>query len=221
MGSWLAASLVRLAGSENLTLVDGDTLEQKNLDRQLFSEQDLGRNKAEALGLQLRCKSCPQWYDWTDHRHTQGDWLMCCVDNNPARNDVLRSCDANDCAAIFAANETTSSEAYVYLPSWRGTQNDPRIYYPEIETDESNNVRRAAIGCTGEFQLQNRQLVTANFMAAALAGHLYVLWAMEARKASSEVRKFMPHRLNQNLTRNGYVLSGEPKLVEKKEEENE
>lgn len=214
VGSWLAATMVRLVGANNVVLVDGDTLEKKNLDRQLFTEQDIGQNKADALASQLGCKSHPAWYDWTEHRHTDRDWLMCCVDNNPARADVLRSCDANGCAAICAANEMTSSEAYLYLPRWRNTNNDPRIYYPEIETDQSNNVRHAA-GCTGEYQIQNRQLVTANFMAAALAGHLYVVWAIEAKTVAPEVRKFMPHRLNQNLTRNGFILSGEPQQVER------
>ena len=221
VGSWLAAALVRLAGSENVILVDGDTLEEKNLDRQLFTEEEIGRNKAEALASRLKCKGNGNWYDRFNFTHSQHDWLLCCADNNPARSEVLTACDVHGCRAIIAANETHSSEAYFYQPQWKDTENDPRVYYPEIDTDESNNPQRAAIGCTGEAQLQNRQLVTANFMAAALAGHLYTVWAMEARKVKPEVRRFMPHRLNQNLTRNGFILSGEPKAVATTKENNE
>lgn len=220
VGSWLAPALVRLVGAHNITLVDGDKLEEKNLDRQLFSAADIGKNKAEALASLLNCKGHGGWYDASTFIHTDTDWLLCCVDNNPARSEVLRACDENGCRAIVAANETTSSEAYHYRPVWKDTENDPRVYYPEIDKDESNNPARAAIGCTGEAQLENPQLVTANFMAAALAGHLYMMWAIEARKVSNAVKRFMPHRLNQNLTRNGFILSGEPKPVTKREETN-
>lgn len=220
VGSWLASAIARLESPNFLVLVDGDDLEEKNLDRQLFTPDEIGENKADALAKRLKCKSHGGWFDAMTFTHTDRDWLLVCVDNNAARSAALRACDTYGCAAIFAANETTSSEAYVYLPQWKGTENDPRVYYPEIETDESNNPMRAAIGCTGEAQLKNRQLVTANFMAAGLAGHLYMLWAIEARQVKPEVRRFMPHRLNQNLTRNGFVLSGEPKLVEKRKQEN-
>jgi hypothetical protein len=77
--------------------------------------------------------------------------------------------------------------------------------------DQTGDPARAAIGCTGEAQRNNRQLVTANFMAVALASHLYVVWAMESRKLKPESKAFLPHRLSQNLTRNTYVLRGEEK----------
>lgn len=220
VGSWLAAAMVRLVGADNVVLVDGDRLEKKNLDRQLFAERDIGKFKAEALGEQLGCQSVPRWYHCGLIPMTKDDWMICCADNNPARFEVLSSCDMHQCSCIIAANETTSSEAYLYHHQWRGTDNDPRIYYPEIAKDQTNNPMRASIGCTGEVQLSNRQLVTANFMAAAQAGHLYMMWAIEGRKVKAETKKMMPHRLNQNLTRNGYILSGEPKKVEPRKETN-
>ena len=40
----------RYAGGKiRLTLVDGDVVEEKNLCRQAFLEQDIGRNKAEVM----------------------------------------------------------------------------------------------------------------------------------------------------------------------------
>lgn len=219
VGSWLASAVARLGDVNQMILVDGDKLEEKNLDRQLFSIEEVGLNKAEALARRLKCKAHAGWYDYVTFPHTNRDWLLCCVDNNPARLEVLKACDNYGCSAIVGANETHSSEAYVYLPPWRGTENDPRIYYPEIVSDQTNNPAQRGIGCTGEAQLQNPQLVTANLMAAALMGHLLTVWAIEAKTVSEEARRFMPHRLNQNLTRNGYVLSGNPKLVIKEKEE--
>lgn len=205
VGSWLAHVIVKLVGADQVVLMDGDTLEDKNLDRQLFTIEDIGVNKAEALAARLKCRSHTEWFSEYDIQYLSNDWLLCCVDNNPARKAVLTACDRYGCKAIIAANEVHSSEAYFYSPTFEGSELDPRVYYPDIKHDESNDVRRASIGCTGEAQEKNRQLVTANFMAGALAAHLYVLWAMEAKTASKETIPLLPHRLYQNLSRNGCV----------------
>lgn len=48
IGSNIAETLIRL-GFEQLTIVDGDEVEESNLNRQDYTMADLGRNKAEAL----------------------------------------------------------------------------------------------------------------------------------------------------------------------------
>lgn len=201
VGSFLAPTLCLLAGKENITLIDGDTLEEKNLNRQLFEVSMIGEKKAEALAQRYGCKAIPEWYSESLMAHDKQDWLIGVVDNHLARHAILRSCDRYGCRAILAANEVHSSEAYVFLPHWEGTRLDPRIMYPEIRTDHSNDPRAAAIGCTGEAQKANVQLVTANFMAAALAAHLYVVWAMEAKKLTKNEWIFLPHKLVNNLTK--------------------
>src|SRR5665213_4076659 len=122
----------------------------------------------------------PEWFARGKLRIQRMDWLLVFVDNHPARKEALEVCDECGCQAILAANETHSSEACYYQRSWKGTKRDPRVYYPDIQTSRSGDPRAAAIGCTGEAQQNNRQLVSANFMAAALAEHLYVLWQMKA-----------------------------------------
>lgn len=210
VGSWLVEAMARLVDVNYITIIDGDTLEEKNLDRQLFTEGEIGSNKAEALASRLGCKGLPEWYSPYRMEHSRHDWVFCCVDNSPSRVDCLKAADMHGSKVIIAANEVHSSEAYAYLPEWQGNPRlDPRLYYPELLSDNTGHPGRAAAGCTGEAQRQNRQLVTANFMAAALASHLYVVWAMEARKLKPESRAFLPHRLNQNLTRSSYVLRGE------------
>lgn len=209
VGSFLAPTMVCLVGKNNITLVDGDKLERKNLNRQLFTEADIGQNKAEALARRYGCESIAKWFSETLFEPSANDWLICVVDNHPGRLAVLRTCDMAGCKAIFAANETHSSEAYVYKPGWQDTRLDPRIMYPEINTDRSGDPRARSIGCTGEAQAANTQLVTANFMAAALASHLYVVWGMEAKKLEAADHKHLPHKLVNNLTRQETFKTGE------------
>lgn len=202
VGSFLTAALVRLKDPQHITVIDGDTLERKNLDRQLFNEEDIGEPKSKAMASRYGCDYTRQWYSHGILDLNKTDWLLCCVDNHPGRRSVLQSCDAFGCQAVFGANEVTSSEAYYYRREWRGTKLDPRVYYPEINTSDAGDPRAAAIGCTGEAQANNRQLVTANFMAAALMGHLFVIWNIEARKVDKEARTFLPFKLVQNLSQN-------------------
>lgn len=202
VGSYLTPALCKLVGPENVTLIDGDSLEQKNMDRQLFDVSQIGQNKAVALAEKYGCAALDQWYSESLVQHAPADWLLVAVDNHAARKAAINACDMSQCRAVFAANETHSSEAFVYLPQWQDTDLDPRNYYPEIRTDESNDPRRGQAGCTGEAQERNRQLVTANLMAASLCAHLFMVWSIEARKMSKEAQAHLPFKLVNNLSRN-------------------
>lgn len=199
-GSILAPILCKLIGRQRVTLVDGDKLEKRNLDRQLFEPQDVGRHKAEALARRLDCSCLSEFYHHGLIEHERADWLLVCVDNHPARLEVLKACDFSKCSAVFAANEVLSSEAYCYRPRWKDTPMDPRVMYPEILTDRRGDPRAAAIGCTGEAQERTRQLVTANLMSASLALHLFVVWALEAQKLNAATLDYLPHKLVCNMT---------------------
>lgn len=201
VGSWLTPSVCMLLGRERVTVVDGDMLENKNLNRQLFTEQDIGAPKAHCLAVRYGCGHLDQYYSHGTISLDPTDWLLGCVDNNGGRLAILESCDAYGCRAIFGANEVTSAEAYYYQPDWRESLADPRQYYPEIKNDLRNDPRRATIGCTGEAQEKNRQLVTANFMAAALMQHLLVLWELERKKMKRADLAYVPYLLRQNLTK--------------------
>jgi len=200
VGSWLAPVECRLVGPNNLTLVDGDTLEEKNLDRQLFTRDDIGRNKAEALASLYGCDARPEWYAMGRYELTPDDWLLVVVDNHPARLAALQDCDSNGCRALFAANETFSAEAFYYQRSWRGTPLDPRVYYPELLTNHDDDPMAVAAGCTGAAQTQNPQLASANFMAAALLLQLQTIWKFKLKDFGPEAFGFLPYKLISNLT---------------------
>jgi molybdopterin/thiamine biosynthesis adenylyltransferase len=200
-GSILSPILCKLIGAANVCLIDGDKLEKRNLDRQMFGPEHIGRNKADAMAEMLGCSYIPEYYFNGIERHSPDDWLLACVDNHPARVSVLAACDEYRCDAVFASNEVLSSEAYLYRPEWKGTKLDPRVMYPEIVTDRSGDPRGAQAGCTGEAQKQTPQLVTANLMSASLALHLLVVWAMESKKLARETLEHLPHKLVCNMTR--------------------
>ena len=191
-------------------------MKKKNLNRQLFTESEIGKTKAEALALKYGCEHMDSFYSHGQFSIDDDDWLLVGVDNNPARAAVLQSCDAFGCKAIFGANEVTSAEAYFYQPEWLRSPLDPRMYYPEITTDTTLDPRNAAIGCTGEAQANNRQLVTANLMATALLSHLFVVWNLEAPKLKREARDYLPYKMVQNLSANQFfrvidAMKGEAK----------
>ncbi len=203
VGSWLAPALRKLLPKdEPLCLIDGDKLESKNLDRQLFDASAIGLNKATALAQCYgNMLDMPNWYTSNCMEHVPGDWLFCCADNNPARMACLDSADLVGLNLVIAANETHSAEAYFYCAGWKDGPLDPRIYYPELLTDRSGDPRAAAIGCTGLAQAQTPQLASANFMAAALAQQLYVIWGMERFKLDRNIEGMLPFKLRSNLTR--------------------
>jgi molybdopterin/thiamine biosynthesis adenylyltransferase len=201
VGSAIVPSFTLLVSPQEVTLIDGDRIELKNLDRQMFDAAQIGMNKAQALAARYHCRFMAQWFARGKLRLERNDWLLVLVDNHAARREALEVCDDTGCQAIVAANETHSAEAYYYRRSWKGTERDPRVYYPEINTDRSGDPRAASIGCTGAAQQENRQLVSANLMAAALAGHLYVLWRLKAPRLERETVASLPHRLAANMTR--------------------
>src|SRR4051812_35714783 len=110
VGSAIVPSLCLLKSPKEITLIDGDSIEEKNLNRQIFDRGHVGTNKAKALADKYGCAFIPEWFARGKIRHGRSDWLICLVDNHPARLEGLEVCDEVGCQAIFAANETHSSE---------------------------------------------------------------------------------------------------------------
>lgn len=223
-GSWLTPAMCLLVGKENVTVIDGDALEAKNLNRQLYDESFIGENKAQSMNTKYGCAYMTDYYTFGAIQHQVDDWIFSCADNNPARLAILRACDHFGCSAIIAGNETTSSESYVYLPQWQGTQLDPRTYYPTIGTDSNFDPLRPE-SCTGEYQKQNPQLVSANFSAVALAMNLYVLWGMKSSTITRDILSRMPFKYNANISRLeshhiGDKLQRKPKVERTDNEQN-
>lgn len=215
VASYLLPVLLKTFDVKVLTLHDGDTLEARNLDRQLFAPEQIGLNKAEALQQLLSRNNqlegttatvVPEYF----HNGTVVDSyavLIVCVDNHAARVAALQVADMEQCFVVLAANEYTSSQSMVYVPEWRNTTKDPRVRYKEMLTDESDNPLRPE-SCQGAAQQKNSQLAMANFGAANFA--MWVLWAylVESGKLDEQIRKdYLPVEHSCNFNRFNTVLS--------------
>jgi hypothetical protein len=174
--SWLVPLLKRMVKPPaNITVCDGDILEARNIDRQLFDQTFIGWNKAEALAELHIINYDPNYLsrNW-DLYSIEGPWscLWCCADNHVARALCLELVDEDKALmTIIGGNEYNDSEAYPYLKAWKGSSADPRIYYPELLNDQSNDPTNPS--CQGLPQEQNRQLALANYLSAGFMMHLY------------------------------------------------
>lgn len=198
VGSWLVPKLAKLVGIKDLVLVDGDVLEKKNLDRQLFDEEAIGFNKAEALAKKFSGSDAigirhiaEYYYSGLLTDLSSEDILWCCADNHSCRREVLTACDVYDCRAVFGANEYTDAEAYWYESSWRGSKNDPRVVYPIILTDRADDPL-GPVGCTGQAQERTPQLVIANDWASGLMLHLFWFHTKTRLGLSDDAEPFWP-----------------------------
>lgn len=214
VASYLLPPLIRTFRGSDILLVDGDTLEERNLDRQLFEASAVGSNKAEALaqlytGPLVQLKVLPEYFHSPEQllkalgkseQEMESVWLLSCVDNHTARRRILEAADRFQCRTILGGNEFTDAEAMVYAPVWEGTKADPRVYYPEILTDNNDDPLRP-VGCQGETQQAHPQLALANNSAASHMLHLLWFYEMEYRKLGDDFRDYAPAKHNNNFSR--------------------
>lgn len=174
VASYLLPVLLKAFRPTALTIIDNDVLEQRNLDRQLFSPAFVGRNKAEALVATIAVPESVEvtilreWFSDSTQLPDGIDAAFCVADNHLARLDALGLCDRAGIRGFIGGNEYFDNEAYVYDPLWRGTEKDPRVRYPAILTDHSGS----PINCTGIAQESSPQLAVANLNCAAKLLHL-------------------------------------------------
>jgi len=95
-GGFAAEALCRVLPREaTLVLVDHDRVEERNLTRQCFSREDLGRFKSETLAHRLARKfDCPVGYSTLPVAMTELSFpglVIGCVDNGLARRDIARA----------------------------------------------------------------------------------------------------------------------------------
>lgn len=201
-----------------VTLVDGDSLETKNLERQLFSENYVGQYKAAALAEEYQRQypnmvlRCINDYITDSFVVENKSMVICFVDNHPARKDILSVIDRYKCKSIFAANSTIGAQAFYYESPWAGSGLDPRTRYPEILTTETGSPIRAA-GCNTEERLNEvPQTALANQFAAFHALHLWNFWTVEYKELDIEQSfNFWPIELNNTFSKLNTITAGDLK----------
>lgn len=176
VASYLLPCLIRTFEIENGIIADGDILEERNLDRQLFSEDQIGENKATALskfwGFSPHTEYVSQGLEIRDWQEEENKVIICCVDNHPARAACLEIAQRNQCRCYFGCNEYYDAQAYVYDPEVASILN-PTNRYPAILTSEAND----PINCQGDELESHPQLAMSNMMAAAMI--MQLMWVHE------------------------------------------
>lgn len=190
-GGWVATLLMKSPERAPVVLIDGDTIERRNLERQLFSMRDVRHNKAQALGSRMRVQGmdvevfpeflregCDAWNSLMERDETLR--IYCCPDNHPARMACLkladdRWIDGRNTVVAISGNEEFSADASVYLPQWKGTKDDYRMRYPETVTATAGDPLHPP--CTGEAVAAQPQRALANAIAAMNTAWLMELWS--------------------------------------------
>ncbi len=190
-GGKVLPNLVKFVDPLEIIVVDGDTFEAKNVDRQFDAMEYIGWNKAEAAMDLYGCECLDEFYhSGLDLGMDAGTTIFCCADNFPARKECLITADNLGCTVVIGGNdEGMSAEAYLYNQQMRGTPNDPRIFYPVILTNTGNDPLMPG-GCQGDEALEKGgQLVLANYLSAA---YMLMLWWFHEKVAPTMDRDTKP-----------------------------
>lgn len=190
VASYLLPVLLRTFTVHDSVLIDKDVLEERNLDRQLFDEEDIGKNKASALlsknwHNQMGKQICAidSWFDGSQSAAGY-DAILCMADNHRARERALQAADDAQVPCFIGGNEYFESEAWAYLPGWQGDPElDPRVRFPTIVDNDTGN----PIRCTGEAQEAFPQLAIANQRCASQLLHLMWIWLVEWPRLQKEL----------------------------------
>lgn len=170
----------------NIVFVDGDIVEEKNLKRQPFFEDDISRPKAAAfadtiadsfeLDVCVADKYLSDQQEIVDivqslapEHESYIPIIVGCVDNHRARqvmHDYFCSAATKNCIYFDSGNEFESGEIITGVKAQGEIKQQPRGYYfPEVLTDTSPSKLEESCGAINESSPQH--LVT-NLMASNL-----------------------------------------------------
>jgi len=110
VGSYAAEAVAR-AGTGNITLMDGDSVQPSNLNRQLVAlTSTMGRNKAEVMAERIRdidpdtaVTVLPRFYRKDDELDlTAFDWIIDAIDDVEAKTALIKTALENDVSIVSA-----------------------------------------------------------------------------------------------------------------------
>jgi molybdopterin/thiamine biosynthesis adenylyltransferase len=123
LGSWAGLGLVR-SGVHDLTIIDPDRFSRTNAHRQLMLAEDIGRNKAVALGRNLlphmiaggQIRAIGQAFgEAAEQSSLVADLLVVLVDNNTCRLEACRWAREQQIPAVFAMLSLDGTRIQTFL----------------------------------------------------------------------------------------------------------
>lgn len=132
----MVAEILARSGVKNITLIDGDTIDETNLNRQIFAlEDNIGKFKAVEMANRIKqinsdcdVKICPSFIDKSNVSQliVNADYVVDCIDDISAKIELIKYCKSgniNIISALGAGNRICSPE-YEITDIYK-TSNDP------------------------------------------------------------------------------------------------
>ena len=194
IGSHLVRPLCRylneLKEETTVTLIDGDTFEPKNENRQEF---DGFGNKAEVLATELAEKypklniSGKAWFVTADNVYVainDKDIVFCCVDNHATRNVVSGRCNGlKNTVLVSGGNDYSDGNVQVFIREDGKSTTPPLTHlHPEIEDPQDKNP--SEMSCEELAESGSPQLIFTNLLASAwmlTTFWKYLVWKQDGR----------------------------------------
>jgi molybdopterin/thiamine biosynthesis adenylyltransferase len=159
--------------SANITLLDGDQFEPKNINRQDF---ELFGNKAESIAKKLLVQFPDQSIEskpvfLADENIfvfiKEGDMIFLCVDNHATRKLVSDYCQTlKDVTLISGGNDYTDGNVQIFIRKEGKNLTPPLTHlHPEIENPKDKNP--AEMSCEELSRNGSPQLIFTNLAAAS------------------------------------------------------
>jgi len=192
---FLSRFLFNLDKDVMVTLIDGDTVEEKNVTRQAFAPADIGENKAKVLanrymnllGLKMsyvdRNISSPD--DIYQYTYPQNLYpiVVGCLDNTLARSYLNEYFNhAYQLTYLDAGNAETHGQVVMGVRHWRNTILQPAGYYfPQLIIPEEPKEQGYVLSCAD----MGGQTMSANMLSA------HVLFSYLSNILSYEEDRYM------------------------------
>lgn len=218
-GAQIARSIARLAYDMGRTrlhvpavrFIDPDTVEEKNIGRQLFSYGDLGQNKARVLAarfnaaLGLSISAIDQPFHAVNHvTHPRSTLLIGAVDNERARSELA---SAENALWLDAGNHRNSGQVIIgdlsdrevmlqYIDGKDGVYTHlpnaallfPQLLEPEPVPDIAPNTEDAGLSCAELVAIGEQGLFVNDLVASVAAQYV---WRILYRQPVSTFASFV------------------------------
>lgn len=180
-GSILYQPLVRMLDTHHggpegwiLAIMDGDNLEARNLERQLFPGHAVGENKAVALANTLphpAVRAIPAYLDdeQAEKRIQDGDAVLIAADNYQVRARIEdRAMALDNVLVINGGNERHDGSVQIF-ERIHGLNHTPPLSWEHDEIRSSTAPDPSELSCLEKAQMPGgEQTIAANMMSATL-----------------------------------------------------
>ena len=180
-GSILYQPLVRMlrthhCGSEGwlLAVMDGDQVEEKNLERQMFSAASISENKARALVASHQDPNVRAIAEYLDdegarRRIQDGDAVLICADNYQVRARIEdRAMELDNILVINGGNERHDGSVQIF-ERYHGINTNPPLSWEHDEIRSTSAPDPTELSCLERASMPGgEQTIVANMMSATL-----------------------------------------------------